>query len=426
MDWNNVPEKAYWWAPELLSFTLEDLERISRIRQWNTWEHVLDTKRMTWKDVLQLYNCYTSRIKRVWKTDQYVFKIRCETLEPNVTDQTLLEFHFVGLFEHPCLISPVQRVFLRHPHREEDHYTYMSLLVMPRFQALRLPSDYTSLLSILRDVLHALITLHDHHILHRDLKISNLVYDEDTRHVRLIDMEWCCYDYITPKLARVCTLGYRSPVLAQHITEEASMQTCSYGYEVDIFAFGQVLTYLLQGSCIGAEKLNQVHTSVEQNQVQIQVIQEFLAQSENPPLRKDLTLTETQSKRLWDIVRSCCQPQPPTARELYLHCFPTRKYIPLPYRFEEHKHKNPEIPADILKLKLHPLIQQRIHHIRSSLMRECERRYLSYPSWLSAVSLDLGLNLMDECHGKIVRYPEDVSPQMAVHAALTLLNFHLG
>ena len=87
-------------------------------------------------------------------------------------------------------------------------------------------------------VLEALVFAHDHGIMHRDVKPGNIMYDWDTKEVKLID--WGLAEYYEPGRrypVRVATRHYKGP--------ELLLNCETYGPSLDIWCLGCTLASLL-------------------------------------------------------------------------------------------------------------------------------------------------------------------------------------
>jgi len=93
--------------------------------------------------------------------------------------------------------------------------------------------------NVARQVLCAVSYLHSHNVVHRDLKLENLVYEhEDSKHLKLIDFGYATrWDGKTKMTHRCGSLQYVAPeVLARSYTEK-----------VDLWSIGVLLYVLLTG-----------------------------------------------------------------------------------------------------------------------------------------------------------------------------------
>lgn len=94
--------------------------------------------------------------------------------------------------------------------------------------------NYDNKINITKQILSGLITLHTLGIAHRDIKLENIIYDQENKYITIIDMGFACFleqgDYAFKK----GTVGYMPP--------EFYIENDFIDYKaVDMYAFGIVI-----------------------------------------------------------------------------------------------------------------------------------------------------------------------------------------
>lgn len=112
--------------------------------------------------------------------------------------------------------------------------------------------------SILYQILEGLVYLHDNWILHRDLKMSNILYNRNGQ-VKIADFG-LTREYTSPLrpfTPKVVTLWYRAPEL---LLCDPNLQKISYSTGVDMWAVGCLFGELLLGKPLfpGRNELDQI------------------------------------------------------------------------------------------------------------------------------------------------------------------------
>lgn len=115
------------------------------------------------------------------------------------------------------------------------------------------PTEHSKvrLLVILRDVINALCDLHSNNYMHRDVKLANIMLDENNR-AKMIDLEWarpCLTEEEKKKGAQL------EVVSSSGLYDQASFKHKQYGTEVDIYCFGKTLHTLVKVSWLKEQVL---------------------------------------------------------------------------------------------------------------------------------------------------------------------------
>lgn len=94
--------------------------------------------------------------------------------------------------------------------------------------------------SIIRQIVSGLNYIHSNDIVHRDIKLDNILIDPATQQIKLIDFGFSTYSKSDQKLPYTCgTPHYISPELVS--------KRDYYGKPADMWAFGVVMFALLTG-----------------------------------------------------------------------------------------------------------------------------------------------------------------------------------
>ncbi|GLC35621.1 hypothetical protein PLESTF_001395400 [Pleodorina starrii] len=104
----------------------------------------------------------------------------------------------------------------------------------------RRPFSMSEVKCLMRQLLEAVAFLHDHWVVHRDIKLSNLLYTH-TGHLKLCDFGLARYfaPFVTPMTPNVVTLWYRAP--------EVLLGSEEYDESIDMWSCGAVLAELVCG-----------------------------------------------------------------------------------------------------------------------------------------------------------------------------------
>jgi serine/threonine protein kinase len=145
---------------------------------------------------------------------------------------------------------------------------------------------------LISQLLSALAFLHDHRILHRDLKLSNLLYTE-TGDLKLADFG-LSRAYLPPMTPKVVSLWYRPP--------ELLLGAADYSFEIDMWGAGCTMAELLLGCPLwnGTTELEQLDKIFE-----LLGTPQTSCFSSLPLVRdKSVQLPQNRRNKLWDKFES--------------------------------------------------------------------------------------------------------------------------
>lgn len=96
--------------------------------------------------------------------------------------------------------------------------------------------------NIAKQIIDGIAFLHENQIIHRDIKVSNILFNSHNGLINITDLDWACIVQNNNEKRETCaiTLIYKCPELIiydQILNEEM----VSYSYEVDVFSLGIVL-----------------------------------------------------------------------------------------------------------------------------------------------------------------------------------------
>jgi serine/threonine protein kinase len=91
---------------------------------------------------------------------------------------------------------------------------------------------------VLRGLLEALVGAHGHNIVHRDIKMGNVLVDSQFREIRLID--WGCGTFVTDDMSTKAGSRHCRP-------PEMLLGYANYGFGCDVWAIGVLILYVLGG-----------------------------------------------------------------------------------------------------------------------------------------------------------------------------------
>lgn len=232
--------------------------------------------------------------------------------------QMVNEFAFSQLFDHPHLLRADKVIVYANVGRSMDRPadTVQGCMLMPRYRPIHRPEnsqnkaidsvdELKKLVTHMADALHF---LHRHHIIHRDVKTSNILYDAQKDAYILMDFELMMYELGQSKSVNVYTVGFRDPVLA--CSRWHGYRDAIYGTELDMYALGQVIHHIIYGFPqmwrepwtsqfvrYGIPKGARLPKSMQQTLKQMKVV-------EWEPILPGLTSSD---KVFWDdVIRKCC------------------------------------------------------------------------------------------------------------------------
>ena len=105
---------------------------------------------------------------------------------------------------------------------------------------------------IFKQVIYGINYMHQRNVVHRDIKLENIIFDKDQQKVKLVDFGFSiCLKDIKQKIKVFCgTPTYMAPEIVTKDKNRNSLNECERGYEAppaDIWALGVVLYALLSG-----------------------------------------------------------------------------------------------------------------------------------------------------------------------------------
>jgi serine/threonine protein kinase len=100
--------------------------------------------------------------------------------------------------------------------------------------------------NIAKQIIDGIAFLHENQIIHRDIKLSNILYNSHNGLINISDLDWACIVQNNNEKRETCaiTLIYKCPELIFH-HQIMNQEMVSYSYEVDIFSLGIVLFEVL-------------------------------------------------------------------------------------------------------------------------------------------------------------------------------------
>lgn len=102
------------------------------------------------------------------------------------------------------------------------------------YAVLRSIDSYKDIVHYCKNILEGLRSIHNDGIVHRDIKPGNLIFNTNTKEVKIIDFGLAeVFTPNTPYCVRVCTKSYKAPEL---LTNNEF-----YGFPIDIWSFGAIL-----------------------------------------------------------------------------------------------------------------------------------------------------------------------------------------
>ncbi|GJQ10430.1 hypothetical protein GpartN1_g4488.t1 [Galdieria partita] len=209
------------------------------------------------------------RAKEVESGDWVAIKqIKLQSEKEGFPITALREIRVLQQLYHPRIVelrevvttSDASGVFLVFEHCDTDLG-----VVVDSVSARSMKLELYQVKSILYQILEGLVYLHDNWIIHRDLKMSNILYNKDGQ-VKIADFG-LTREYASPLrpfTPKVVTLWYRAPELlltSSSVRKEAALPwKLSYSTSVDMWAAGCLFGELLLGKPLfpGRDELDQL------------------------------------------------------------------------------------------------------------------------------------------------------------------------
>ena len=172
-------------------------------------------------------------------------KVPSMTLSDDELANLIMEFYrearIGAQFRHTNIVTVYDLGVNEHSDQLKMHYLvmeYVAGMTLKEYLAQEGSVPYTEVLQIMFDCCKALDYVHFHKIVHRDIKLGNIMYNPNYSMVKLMDFGIA--DQINFKASKgVGTLYYMSP---EHFKEGAGLTP-----QTDIFALGAVMYQLITG-----------------------------------------------------------------------------------------------------------------------------------------------------------------------------------
>ena len=172
-------------------------------------------------------------------------KVPSMTLSDDELANLIMEFYrearIGAQFRHTNIVTVYDLGVNEHSDQLKMHYLvmeYVAGMTLKEYLAQVGTVPYTEVLQIMFDCCKALDYVHFHKIVHRDIKLGNIMYNPNYAMVKLMDFGIA--DQINFKASKgVGTLYYMSP---EHFKEGAGLTA-----QTDIFALGAVMYQLITG-----------------------------------------------------------------------------------------------------------------------------------------------------------------------------------
>lgn len=172
-------------------------------------------------------------------------KVPSMTLSDDELANLIMEFYrearIGAQFRHTNIVTVYDLGVNEHSDQLKMHYLvmeYVAGMTLKEYLSQVEDVPYTEVLQIMFDCCKALDYIHFHKIVHRDIKLGNIMYNPNYSMVKLMDFGIA--DQINAKASKgVGTLFYMSP---EHFKEGAELTA-----QTDIFALGAVMYQLITG-----------------------------------------------------------------------------------------------------------------------------------------------------------------------------------
>ncbi|KAL9259460.1 putative serine/threonine-protein kinase [Drosera capensis] len=217
-------------------------------RRADTFEKIDKVGQGTYSNVYKARDSYTGKIVALKK-------VRFDNLEPESVRFMAREILILRRLDHPNVIQLRGLVTSRMSCSLYLVFDYMDHDLAGLAASPRITFSESQVKCYMQQLLSGLEHCHRSHVLHRDIKGSNLLIDNDGV-LKIADFGLASFfdpNHKQPMTSRVVTLWYRAPELLLGATD--------YGIGVDLWSAGCILAELLAGKPImpGRTEVEQLH-----------------------------------------------------------------------------------------------------------------------------------------------------------------------